>query len=114
MARLINNTYSADYVRCILQKEPDLLRKAFMAKTGDLSWFRLQNHTPLPEGKKMKDLPLAYVFPQTGVATLMSDWENFSRNAMLTFRSSPYGSTSHAIAIHFSVGDLSFTVADIT
>lgn len=98
LARLVNNTYSADYVRCILQKEPDLLRKAFMAKTGDLSWFRLQNHTPLPEGKKMKDLPLAYVFPQTGVATLMSDWENFSRNAMLTFRSSPYGSTSHAIA----------------
>lgn len=98
LARLTGNTYAADYVHRIIQKEPDILRKAFMAKPGDLAWFRLQCRKPLPEGKKLKDLPLAHVFPQTGVATLMSDWNNLRHNAMLTFRSSPYGSTSHAIA----------------
>lgn len=98
LARLTHNSYAADYVQRILQKEPNILRKAFMAKTGDLAWFRMQCHQPLPNGKGLKDLPQAYVFPQTGVATLMSDWNNLRQNAMLTFRSSPYGSTSHAIA----------------
>lgn len=28
----------------------------------------------------------------------MSDWQNLEQNAMCTFRSSPYGSTSHALA----------------
>lgn len=98
LARLTGNTYAADYVRRITEKQPDILRKAFMAKPGDLSWFRLLCHKPLPQGKGLNDLPLGYVFPQTGIATLMSDWSGIKYNAMLTFRSSPYGSTSHAIA----------------
>lgn len=98
LARLTNNAYAAEYVRVITEAEPDILKKGFMAKPGDLSWFRLQNHTPLPEGKGLEQLPLSHVFPQTGIATFMSDWKNLGSNAMLTFRSSPYGSTSHALA----------------
>lgn len=98
LARLTGNTYAADYVRRISEKQPELLQKAFTGKAGDLSWFRLQCHTPLPTGKGLNDLPLAYVFPQTGIATFMSNWKSIKYNAMLSFRSSPYGSTSHAIA----------------
>lgn len=98
LAKLTNNSYLADYVKVISSANPDILRKGFMAKPGDLSWFRLQDNTPLPEGKKLADLPLSYVFPNTGLATLMSSWKDIKRNAMLTFRSSPYGSTSHALA----------------
>lgn len=98
LARLTGNTYLANYVRTITAADPDILKKGFMAKPGDQSWFRLQCHTPLPEGKGLKDLPLSYVFPQTGVASFMTDWSDIRHNAMLSFRSSPYGSTSHALA----------------
>lgn len=98
LARLTNNTYLADYVRIISQAGPELMRKGFMAKPGDLSWFRLQCDKPLPTGEGLKKLPLSHVFPQTGIASLMSNWNNVKRNAMVTFRSSPYGSTSHAMA----------------
>lgn len=98
LAKLTDNGYLADYVRTIQADEPNVLKRGFMSKPGDLSWFRLHNDTPLPEGKSLTGLPLSYVFRNTGIATFMSDWENIKRNAMLTFRSSPYGSTSHAIA----------------
>lgn len=98
LAKLTNNSYLADYVRTIQADEPNILKSGFMAKPGDLSWFRLQNDTSLPEGKGLEDLPLSYIFRNTGIATFMSDWKNLKGNAMLTFRSSPYGSTSHAVA----------------
>lgn len=110
LARMTGNSYAADYARRIQQQEPNILQKAFLAKPGDLAWFRLQSNRflpgnrslpgnqSLPEGKGLKDLPLTHVFPQTGIATLMSNWDDLRQNAMLTFRSSPYGSTSHAIA----------------
>lgn len=98
LAKLTNNSYLADYVRTIQADEPDVLKRGFGAKPGDLSWFRLQNDTPLPIGKGLADLPLSYVFRNTGIATFMSSWKNLTRNAMATFRSSPYGSTSHAVA----------------
>ncbi|NDV79501.1 DUF4962 domain-containing protein [Dysgonomonas sp. 511] len=98
LAKLTNNTYLADYVRTISGNEPELMKKGFMGKAGDLSWFRMQCQKQLPRGKGLESLPLSYVFPQTGLASFMSDWHNLSKNAMLSFRSSPYGSTSHALA----------------
>jgi hypothetical protein len=98
LAKLTDNTYLADYVRIINEGDPKLMNRGFMGKAGDLSWFRLQCHKPLPKGKGLESLPLAYIFPQSGLASFMSDWHNLKRNAMLSFRSSPYGSTSHALA----------------
>ncbi len=37
-------------------------------------------------------------FPESGLASFMTNWERVGSNAMFSFRSSPYGSTSHAIA----------------
>lgn len=98
LARLTGNTYAADYVHRIEEKQPTLLKKAFMAKPGDLAWFRLQYRKPLPSGKGLSDLPLGHVFPATGLALFQSNWVNIKQNAMISFRSSPFGSTSHAVA----------------
>lgn len=98
LARLTGNTYAADYVRRMEEKQPDLLKKVFMAKPGDLAWFRLQYRKPLPTGKGLNNLPLSYVFPATGLAMFQSDWTDIRQNAMISFRSSPFGSTSHAVA----------------
>lgn len=99
LARLTQNDYLADYVKVISAAGPDIMRKGFMGKAGDLSWFRIQCKKEYPKaGKGMAGLPLAYVFPQTGIATFVSNWDDFKRMSMLSFRSSPYGSTSHALA----------------
>lgn len=98
IARLTGNAYLTDYVNVISEAEPDILYDAFGSKPGDLSWFRLHCDIPLPTGASLSELPLSYVFPQTGLASFMSDWQNLEQNAMCTFRSSPYGSTSHALA----------------
>lgn len=98
LARLTDNTYAADYTRRSLTNQPDYLKKALLAKPGDLAWFRLQCNKPLPEGKGLDSLPLGYVFPETGLASFMTNWNSVGRNAMVGFRSSPYGSTSHALA----------------
>lgn len=98
LARLTNNSFLSDYVDVISESEPDILKQSFGSKPGDLSWFRIHCNIPLPKGNKLAGLPLSYVFPQTGLASFMSDWKDLNRNAMFTFRSSPYGSTSHALA----------------
>ncbi|MGN0035894.1 MAG: DUF4962 domain-containing protein [Bacteroidaceae bacterium] len=99
LARLTGDTYAADYVRRILARQPNLLKeKGFGGKSGDLSWFRLQCDKPLPEGPGLTALPAGHVFPQSGLAAYQSDWNDPRHNAMLAFRSSPYGSTSHALA----------------
>ncbi len=99
LAKLTNNSYAADYVRTIEKAEPNILKSGFLSKSGDLSWFRLQCDKPLPKGGKgLTDLPSGYVFPNSGLASLMSRWDDISKNTMLSFRSSPYGSTSHALA----------------
>lgn len=98
LAKLRGNTYAADFVRRTLEVDPLYLKKSLLAKAGDLSWFRLQCNKKLPEGKGLDDLPCGRVFPETGVATFMTNWNKNSMNAMWSFRSSPYGSTSHALA----------------
>lgn len=98
LAKLTNNGFLADYVTTIESKDAKIFRQGFMAKPGDLSWFRLQYRKELPAAKSMDEMPFAHIFPQTGIATIMSNWTNFQANSMLSFRSSPYGSTSHALA----------------
>lgn len=98
LARLTGNTYAADFVRRTLAEKRGYLRKSFLAKSGDLSWFRLQCDKSLPKGKGLASLSDGYVFPQSGLAAFQSNWDNYKLNAEWTFRSSPYGSTSHALA----------------
>lgn len=98
LARMTGNTYAADYVRHISSKEPDILIQGNTSKAGGLAWFRLQCEKPLPVGPGLKDLPIGHVFPQSGLASFSTDLDDTRQSAMLSFRSSPYGSTSHAIA----------------
>lgn len=98
LARLTGNTYAADFVRRTLKAQPSYLKKALLSKPGDLAWFRLQCSKPLPEGKGLTALPMGYVFPETGLASFLTNWDRVGSNGMLSFRSSPYGSTSHALA----------------
>lgn len=74
------------------------MKKALLAKPGDLAWFRLQCDKPLPDGPGLTALPWGYVFPETGLASFQTNWDRVGSNAMWSFRSSPYGSTSHALA----------------
>lgn len=98
LARLTGNTSAADYVRRMLKAQPDYLKKALLAKPGDLAWFRLQCDKTLPEGSGLSELPKGHVFPESGLASFQSNWERIDSNVMVSFRSSPYGSTSHALA----------------
>ena len=97
LARMTGNTYAADYVRRIATT-PDFHKRFLTSKSGSLAWFRLQCDRPLPEGEGLANLPMGYVFPESGLASFMTNWERVGGNAMFSFRSSPYGSTSHAIA----------------
>lgn len=98
LARMTGNTYAADYVRHISERQPDILEQGSTSKAGGLAWFRLQCDKPLPNGPGLKDLPMGHVFPQSGLASFSTDLDDTRKSAMLSFRSSPYGSTSHAIA----------------
>ena len=93
LARMTGNTYAADYVRRIATT-PDFYKRYVTAKAGSLAWFRLQCDKPLPEGEGLANLPMGYVFPESGLASFMTNWERVGSNAMFSFRSSPYGSTS--------------------
>lgn len=99
LARECNSSYAADYVRKIISHNADVLKKSFLGKSGDLTWYRLTTKKKLPEGGPgLESLPHTKVFPQTGLATMHTNPGDTEKNAMLSFRSSPYGSTSHALA----------------
>lgn len=99
LARQCNNAWTAAYVRYILKREPNILNSAFEAKPADLRWYRCTTTKPFPaEEHTLDELPSAKVFNENGVATMHTALGNPEKNAMLSFRSSPYGSTSHALA----------------
>ena len=98
LARMTRNTYAADYVRIIQAGRANILEEDNVGKEAGLGWFRLQCNKPLPTGAGLKDLPFGYVFPETGLASFSTNLERVGRSSMFSFRSSPYGSTSHAIA----------------
>ena len=95
LAKLSGNTYAADYVRTIQAGKANILSDR---RASGLAWFRMQCNKPLPEGDGLATLSMGYIFPQTGLATFSTNLAKTSRSAMVSFRSSPYGSTSHAIA----------------
>lgn len=95
---MTGNTYAASYVRTIQAGRADILTEDNVSKEAGLGWFRLQCNKPLPEGPGLKDMPFGYVFPETGLASFSTSLERLGRSSMISFRSSPYGSTSHALA----------------
>ncbi len=98
LAKLTGNTYAADYVRTIQAKKPKILTEGSLGKAGGLAWFRLLCDKPLPEGRGLKDLPMGHVFSQSGLASFATHLDRTPRSAMISFRSSPFGSTSHSLA----------------
>ncbi len=98
LGKLLQNSYATDFVNRTLAATPDYLKKAHLSKPSDLSWFRLQTDLKLPEGPGLDSLMYGYVFPETGLASFMTSWERPGGNYWVSFRSSPYGSTSHALA----------------
>ena len=75
------------------------MEKTFLGKSGDLTWYRCITKKALPqEGPTLAELPMAKVFNETGIGTMNTSLGDIDKNAMLSFRSSSYGSTSHALA----------------
>ncbi|WP_298046023.1 DUF4962 domain-containing protein [uncultured Bacteroides sp.] len=97
VARMTGNTYAADYVRTIRARQPNILNEGSTSKAGGLAWFRLQCDKPLPVGAGLADLPMGHVFPQSGLASFSTRLSQTENSAMISFRSSPYGGTSHAL-----------------
>lgn len=99
LARECNNPWAAAYVHEIMQEDSAILSKAFEAKPADLTWYRCITKKARPAYTvKLSDLPECKVFNETGTALMHTDLGHHKNNAMLSFRSSPYGSTSHALA----------------
>lgn len=99
LARECNNPWAAAYVGYIKERNPRILQEAFEAKPADLTWYRCITSKTLPETTvTLADLPSTKVFPKNGVATMHTSLGQPERNAMLSFRSSPYGASSHALA----------------
>lgn len=99
LARECNNPWAAAYVHEILQEDPDAFHRPFEIKPADLSWYRCTTRKERPAySVHLSDLPACKVFSQTGTALMNTDLGHHADNAMLSFRSSPYGATSHALA----------------
>lgn len=100
LSRELQNAYAGDYVKIITDKEPKIMQKGFLGKSGDLTWYRAITPNSLKTNSKetLENLPTTKVFPQTGLATMNTKLNKPEENAMFSFRSSPYGSTSHALA----------------
>lgn len=99
LARLKQNSYAADYVRTVQLKEPNILMRNCTGKSGGLAWWRLQCKEQMPtEGPGLEQLPIGHVFQNSGLGSFSTDLKHPERSAMVSFRSSPYGSTSHAIS----------------
>lgn len=99
LARECNNPWAAAYVHEIMQEDPAILSKAFEAKPADLTWYRcITPKARPPYTRHLSELPPCKVFDETGTALMHTAIGRHAENAMLSFRSSPYGSTSHALA----------------
>lgn len=99
LARLTGDPVAAAYVRAIQAQEPQILMKGCTGKSGGLAWWRLQCDLPMPEPTlTLGDLPFGQIFPESGLASFSTALDDTRHSAMLSFRSSPYGSTSHAVA----------------
>lgn len=99
LARECQNPWAAAYVNQIKKKVPGILTSAFESKPADLTWYRCTTTKEYPaDNKTLAEIPLTKVFPATGLAIMHTSIAEPESNAMLSFRSSPYGGTSHALA----------------
>lgn len=99
LSRECNNPWATAYVHEIMQEDPDILSKAFETKPADLTWYRCTTKKERPAYTvSLSQLPECKVFNETGTALMNTNIGRHNENAMLSFRSSPYGSTSHALA----------------
>jgi len=99
LARECNNQWAAAYVNYIKERDPIIFQRSFEAKPADLTWYRCITEKSLPEVTvSLSDLPSAKVFRNSGLSTMNTSLGQPEKNAMLSFRSSPYGGTSHALA----------------
>lgn len=99
LSRECNNPWATAYVHEIIQEDPDIFSKAFEAKPADLTWYRCTTKKERPVYTvSLSQLPECKVFNETGTALMNTNIGRHNENAMLSFRSSPYGSTSHALA----------------
>ena len=66
----------------------------------EFRWFRIKWNLPDPPEipSDIGQLPLARVFRETGSVNMHTDWFKVENNLMVSMRSSPFGSTSHAHA----------------
>ena len=63
LARECNNPWAAAYARTILEEEPDIMKKSFLGKAGDLTWYRCITDKALPkEEHSLAELPMTKVF----------------------------------------------------
>ena len=99
IARECNNPWAAAYVHELVKEDPDIYTQPYELKPADLSWYRCTTEKALPPyTKTLADMPQSKVFRESGLAMMNSDLGHHNQNAMLTFRSSSYGSTSHAMS----------------
>lgn len=99
LSRETQNPYITAYLYDILSEDPAIMTTTFMGKSGDLTWYRCTTEKPRAERTvELSSLPSCKVFNENGVATMHSAIGDYRNNAMLSFRSSPYGSTSHSHA----------------
>ncbi|RNC66416.1 DUF4962 domain-containing protein [Proteiniphilum sp. X52] len=99
LARECRNPWVAAYVNQIKKSAPGILTSAFESKPADLTWYRCTTTKEFPaDNRTLTEIPLNKVFPATGLAIMHTSIAMPEANAMLSFRSSPYGSTSHALA----------------
>ena len=90
LARECNNPWAAAYARTILEKEPDIMKKTFLGKSGDLTWYRCITDKALPkEEHSLAELPMTKVFNETGIATMTYFVGGYrkERNVVIPFQS---------------------------
>lgn len=99
IARECNNPWAAAYVHELVKEDPDIYTEPYELKPADLSWYRCTTEKELPAyTRSLAEMPMCKVFNESGLAMMNTDLGHHNQNAMLTFRSSSYGSTSHALA----------------
>ena len=94
LGKKFDNPYAGWYVRESLKP----LQTTLQADSS-LKWHRLRagNDSPAP-ARASFDLPQARLFGDIGVVAMHTDLTQPSKNLMLAFRSSPFGSYNHAHA----------------
>ncbi len=94
LARLTQNPYASWYLDYQLADTGKTL-----ADDDEFRWFRLKWELPeRPPAVERFDLPLARRFPDTGTVNMHTNIVEPEKNLMVSMRSSPFGSTSHAHA----------------